>query len=398
MSTGSAARAKKKPADGRQQTLDLRFQLAPEVKKNGTLFSNDDWEKLDAAVTSAIGFRLVYAVVRGTYGGRVDPRVYGAEAAAYLAEKSAYPHPGWVPFSMADLMRIGIATESGVNKAVAELREIGLETQRMDGQTWYRLAPEKLRAAARATVRRVSPKAEETNIPTDAPSTSEIELPSEINNLPQCELSQTAELGSFTQSLADQPERTFSPQTIVVKPGEQSPPLPLWAAIDTIRLRNPNSFDLVTTLSITGRILDVTPTPAPAAAAPPKAPSQNEDALSYEQLKERLNRLFRKKIGEVLPKEFGAQIHNLIPTGRAWREFFEPQLTENAHRVRKWPFLVLLAKKASEAYLEELADERAGNTPSPAAVHKTAADLREERKWAEVEKIHRKGMTSHGPE
>jgi hypothetical protein len=128
---------------------DLRFRLAPEVKNHGVLFSTDLKRGLNAVCTSLTGLRLADEIVLRTYDGRIDPKIYGNDAAEFVAAKGGYPHPEWTPFSMADMTRIGIATESGVKKAIAKLREIGVvETERLNGQLWYRIVPEKVLAAA----------------------------------------------------------------------------------------------------------------------------------------------------------------------------------------------------------------------------------------------------------
>jgi len=446
MNSGSAAAQSKKKyrVSEKQMSLDFTLKVMPKQTRDFSQVPNPIMLRFMRACNSAIAIRVLADISVRIFGGEFTTEAYGQKAAKLVGpiEKPGggrdYRRPMWIPYTTANAMEAGCTDAEGARRAMALLEhELKVVVSRHAGTCdWYSIDLDRIKELDPVGKRVVTrPKPEETNIPNDAPAAPSVaELP--VVRLPErneevplaaacphgdsCPLvAKTSEIPGFQNpqvidsdkdmqnfGLKSGVESTFTKSlseltsanstTLVIKPGEKFPPLPLGLEVAGIRARDTQGSMISTSMVI----FDLR---QPAGSAASKSPVSRK--LTLKDITQRLNNLtvigssgeavtLRKHLAETAPPAVATKVHALIQDELAWT-FLETQVRKRGLAIRSWALIPMLAEKAHAAHLEELADDRAGNSLAPSPPHKSAADLREDRKWAEVEKLQRKGMVPH---
>lgn len=393
-----------KLADKRQEVLDLDLYAEKKpVTRDAALIPGTIWRALDSAVNSVQALRLGNEILRRTYGGRFDAKVYGPDAeskepryslscqcgAVIKDSKTAsascpqcgnpemtrrdrrYPHPEWcVMPSEIEGCEIIRGTPSGFEKAKAELRDCaGLETMRRFGTTFVRLREDVLLKAEPVKIRENGsrPKPEESNIPTDAPVASKSS--EETAKISTSVLNEINELQTPTaEPGGNQPEPIPpippQPQHVeVTSSSHEAHVITFCQPLRSIRLRAVSEEKIeILHPAYDGTIAEVWwPRPVRVervekVSAPVEAAKPADAEFSLEELTRRLNQNSAKRFGKNVPDGLAKSCYELVRSESAW-SMLEKQLEASKGQrtpLRQWGrWLSGMAKEAAAAAIEQ---------------------------------------------
>lgn len=404
----------KRPRQSNQESFDFIFEVytpPPAFDEHGGASKDAWWTKSPNSFyddfveksTSLIGTKLVARVLRRTIGGFFDENTFGERA-----NKMKGKRPNWYRLDFPRLARDWGNTVDGVKKALEYVAgEVhALKLQKRGAETWAAIDEEAFRempkptpierpgntkearearkAATMPTVNlpasgdegEESQPQEEVPLSAVCPKGEECPLIAKYAQDPQNE-SGTGEIRESSKEpnqycsikTAPEPppaEPTFSAQTPVVKPG-QNTSSPLGMEIDAIRVRDAHgsilstaaSYGRITAMAINGRLLDFTvdgkPEPAP-------------DELSLKEITRRLNKYvppppndkqcLADRLGSNVPPSIAVSVYNLIPNETAWN-LLGNKIKSRWSAITSWGLVVGMAKEANGRYVDKIADERA---------------------------------------
>jgi hypothetical protein len=218
----------------KQMSLDFTLQVAPKLTRDFSLVPNAEMRQFKRACESLIAVRIMDEIIVRTCGGQFDTSVYGAKAEKLTKPVTLpgggrdYRRPVWITFTMAEAAEWGCTEGDGASKAIALLENEMkvLASTRAGGRVWYRVDHAAIEKLVPVKPRKVTrPRAEESNIPHDAPLDSEGGKVEVADSKEEVSEESAVECG-FTESLP-----------ILLLPGADAKPVPLPAAINEINIR-----------------------------------------------------------------------------------------------------------------------------------------------------------------